>query len=796
MNETVTMILLWLLGVELPPAGEGVQWQLAGAWRWSRPLATLFCLGAAGSAAYVLWIYFRERSSAGRGMRLLLTGVRLSLILLVALVMLFELRLHFSRTSLPNLAMLIDETASMGIVDESDDQAMAERLQRQVASAGLSSSSRLNIAKSFLLADDQQFLKRLSRRYTLRTYSIAAEQQRMSSGLEAYAEELHRLQPTGGSSQHGVGVRGVLDDLRGAQPAALVYLTDGITTQGPSLSEVARYARRKAVPLYLVGIGSEKKVRGLDLADLVVDDIVFVDDYVDFEFNMTSYGLDGAVVKLVLKDKQTGEVLAEQEVAAGEDGVAQRERLSHRPAETGSVEYVIEVANLQEELKERRPQLSRRVEVRDDPIRVLMVQSSPSYEYRYLKNLLERDKTIELNVVLQDADLEYADQDRFARRVFPVDREDLFRYDVLILGNVDLGSFSRSTMETIAGFVTEKGGGLIFISGDQFNSADIRRSPLAQLIPVDLEETTVPRSDADLTEGFTVRPTLLGLSSPHMQLGDSRADTQSIWRNLPQLYWMVEAGRVRSGARILAEHPTRTGSDGQKMPLIVLHYVPPGKILWHAMDETHRWRLRVGDVVFARYWIQAIRYLSRAKLLGQRGVELSSDRNKYQSGVPVHVRVRFFDEKLAPSADDGVTMVLEGTDPAKRQVVLRRSPESPSVFTATVSSLPLGKFRGWLAAPNLTNPPHPVTFQVVTPPGEMARREMDAAEMKKAAQVSRGKFFDATTFDELIDQLPAGRPVKVASLPPIPLWNNWRVLLLYLFLLTGEWLLRRRAGML
>ncbi|MEE3219232.1 MAG: hypothetical protein VX257_03165, partial [Planctomycetota bacterium] len=104
MKETITKWLVWLFGIELPPTGEGVAWQLEGAWQYSRPITLLIILFAAAAAAYVIYFYFRERSSAGRFVRLFLSGLRMSLILLVLLVMLFELRLRFSRTSLPYLA--------------------------------------------------------------------------------------------------------------------------------------------------------------------------------------------------------------------------------------------------------------------------------------------------------------------------------------------------------------------------------------------------------------------------------------------------------------------------------------------------------------------------------------------------------------------------------------------------------------------------------------------------------------------------------------------------------------------
>ncbi|HUS39145.1 MAG TPA: hypothetical protein VMX74_06825, partial [Pirellulales bacterium] len=184
MKDQITLLLLWLLGVEVPSTGEGVQWQLVGAWRWSRPVALLIILVAVLAAAYVLWFYLRERSAAGRGLRLLLTGLRLSLIMLVLLVMIFELRLNFSRTSLPYLAIAVDESASMAIVDEWDDKELGSQLSQQTAAVGLSTTSRINLVKSFLLANDGQELRELARRYTLRTYTIAGSERKQSSDLD------------------------------------------------------------------------------------------------------------------------------------------------------------------------------------------------------------------------------------------------------------------------------------------------------------------------------------------------------------------------------------------------------------------------------------------------------------------------------------------------------------------------------------------------------------------------------------------------------------------------------------
>ena len=52
--------------------------------------------------------------------------------------------------------------------------------------------------------------------------------------------------------------------------------------------------------------------------------------------------------------------------------------------------------------------------------------------------------------------------------------------------------------------------------------------------------------------------------------------------------------------------------------------------MFSAVDDTWRWRFRVGDNgPFGRFWIQTIRFLARSKMLGQKQAEVNTDRKKY-----------------------------------------------------------------------------------------------------------------------------------------------------------------------
>jgi hypothetical protein len=299
----------------------------------------------------------------------------------------------------------------------------------------------------------------------------------------------------------------------------------------------------------------------------------------------------------------------------------------------------------------------------------------------------------------------------------------------------------------------------------------------------------------DIARGFLVRPTPPGLQAGPMQLGDAPAQTEKIWSSLSPLYWLAMVGRLKPAAQVWAEHPTHLTGDGRHLPVIVSEFFGAGKVLFHAVDSTWRWRVGVGDIYFARYWVQAIRYLARGKLNPRRGVEITTDRREYRQGETVTARARFMDPRLAPPADEAA-LIIESPGQPRQRLSLHRSASVGGMFEGALAGLAPGSYELTLSEPPLPGHPPTARFSVVAPPGEFARLAMDRAALTAAAETANGKFYTIQDADRLADQLPRGRRVPIESLPSIEIWNRWWLLAPFLGLVIAEWILRRRKGML
>ena len=802
MNDAWRQVERWLVGENLSADPGGLETSIQPTWTLAPGLVALVLLA---TAAMMLLVYWNESATAARGWKVLLAGLRTLLVGLI-LLMLFGWTVQRHRTDLPDVVIVLDDSASMSLADTYDDASLLTEIKRRLAAAKLPEQTRLNLAKTLLLENEANLLAELGRRANLRFYLAGGSARAIGGEPEQVRSALLQAAADQPASRLGNCLRDVLEAQRGRPTAAVIFLTDGVTTDGKSLLEAAQYARRKTVPLFFVGLGSDRPARDLRLADLLADEAAFVGDLLHFDVNLVGEGLSGQAA-VQLKRSGESEVLAEEKVTLDRAGAAQSIRLAHRAEKPGEFEYVVEVVPHAGEANTDNNRLTRKVTVREETIRVLLVQAYPNYEFRFLKQMLVRElnanqpaegKAQGVRTVLQEADLEYVETDKTAERVFPVSREELFQYDVLIFGDVNPSLLSPSIMNNIYEFATVRGGGVIFMAGPRYTPLAFRDTPLAPLLPMNLDTVRLPDPDATIAESFRPKLTALGLASPITQLADSPAANERLWQGeLAPLRWFASIQDLRPGVRVLAEHPTKRSDSGQPLPIITLQFVGAGKVVFHATDETHRWRFRVGDQYFARYWVQTIRYLCRSKLLaGNRSAELTTDREEYRRGDAVGLRVRFLDDRLAPAQDDGVMVVVARSGGERRNITLRRLASDRGIFEGTAGPLPDGQYRAWLAAPTLEGQPPARAFTVVAPPGELARTQMDAAEMREAAKISVGKYYTFSTAGGLLADLPRGRQVRIESLPPKPIWNAPLLAALFVALIAAEWLLRKRVGML
>ena len=805
-NGTINNVWDWLeqyLGLPETASGSETSWRV----RWDRPWSGALpdWLGWTIVAALVIAVVLsmlREMRSVSRKGRIVLIGLRLSA-LAIAVLFLCRPVLSVNRTVEPVLAVLVDTSESMNLRDEYSDSAANERLAARIRAAGLSEPTRLNLALATLLERDGRFFKTLLRSHNVRVYQFAETASLLPGGelsseedLPALLQNLRALEPAGDVTSPAAAVRQVLEEMKGRPPSALIVFSDGVATgqsavkQG-RLSLAIDAARRERTALWTVGVGSSRPARDLELADVRVPDTAYRLDPLTFACAVKSTGYPPGVAGLRLSLLQDQTTLLEEEVILPAEGQTARTTLTWQPDRSGDVEFLVELIGPEDDVDPLNNRAIRKVHIRETPLRVLLADRVPRYEYRYLKEFLERESSVELESVLIDGDPRAALQDRSGQKLggrFPVREDQIDSYDAIVLGDISPQELGPGVMQLLERFVSERGGALVSIAGSRFNPHTFRGTPLADLIPVALDDETVSLPQRWRIEGFRPRPTLAGLkgSPAFRDLGDRAAADISFWEQQGNWSRLFAFPTIKPGAVVWLETEP-PGNNRPPLPLVVEHRFGEGKVLFLATDELWRLRYLTGDRDYGRFWLQTLRYLTRARSDGI-DAELTSVRGVYERGEPVELRLR-----LASDQEDGPRprplIRIDGPQPV--EIEPQPDPDLRELFTLSLPELPEGDYRAELIRPEVGYAVD-TAFRVIAPLQETRNRALDEDELRAAAEQTGGRYTAVEAANDLAGRIPPGSILTLEALATLPLWNRWELLVLVLGLLTAEWLLRKR----
>jgi hypothetical protein len=429
---------------------------------------------------------------------------------------------------------------------------------------------------------------------------------------------------------------------------------------------------------------------------------------------------------------------------------------------------------------------------RPEKIRVLVIESLPRWEYRFLRNALSRDPGVELSCLLFHPELGPGGGKDYIQ-AFPEKLEDLAKYDVIFLGDVGIGKdqLTKEQCALIRGLVENQASGVIFMPGPQGNQLSLLETGLSDLIPVILDGD----KPAGLSESIAAPLTLTteGRGSLLTMLGNNEQENPEIWRRLPGFYWHAPVIKAKGGSEVLAVHGNRRGKFGP-VPLLVTKPAGNGKALFMGIDSAWRWRRGVEDLYHYRFWGQVARWMSyqRNMASGQR-VRLFFTPERPEPGSTVTLNANAFDANGAPLEKGGVSIDLTAPDGRNQRIELQKNESAWGAFSGRFKVDLPGAWKIRASASGAEDKPLETTLLAqgvdIEKTGQPARPEV----LEEMARVSKGRVIQPAQLAELVKEinaLPEPRPLESR----IPLWSHWGTLTALIILLGTFWAGRKLNG--
>jgi len=696
----------------------------------------------------------------------------------------------------PNVIVLVDNSESMS---RQDPRLPAKRAAIEGAAAGIAPEAAGGLTRLDRINDalnHSGVLSSLAAKYNVHLYSFASKPHAIPLNAELLKKKTFHASVVpdtvgGDSTQIGAALRAPLEELAGQPVAGALILSDGGNNMGEDPVLTAETARQTGIRVSTSGVGDPTGTKDVALLSVLADDVVRVNNTVSVFASISQRGYAGKSVEVTLL--RNGQPMDRQSVHLAADDQKQEIHFTYVPTVAGRFFYTVSVAGQPGEITLANNKRAYVQSVISKKLKVLYVEGEPRYEYRYLKNAILRDTSLDFGcLLLSGDDIASGGEGNIEVKGFPTTEKELFEYDIVVLGDVPRTYFTEPQLLALRRFVEDRGASLLVIAGEQHMPQEFAGTPLEACLPVMVSSSPDP---IITEEPFRWQLTSEGKRSPIMQLEDSSSQNDHVWATLPGMFWASGVPRVKPGATVLAVHPTRRNADGP-YPLVATQPFGAGKCFIELVDSTWRWRWRVGDRYFYRYWGQVFRTLTPRELPGNsRFVQLNSDRNNYRIGEKVALNARLLDAYYHPIKADSATATIKTESGQEQHVTLQSTPGSPGLYTAQIQPDKVGRYEISLVSPANPQAKADTAFVVESLALEKQKPELDEAALKKIAAAGGGKYYDPDRLGEWAKSLPDNTLV-IRNEQEIELWGNWRLLALFLAPLGIEWLVRKRKGLL
>jgi hypothetical protein len=279
-------------------------------------------------------------------------------------------------------------------------------------------------------------------------------------------------------------------------PAGAVLFTDGRADD----RSVGRYlpSLPKDTPILVVGVGSKTPRPDAAVKSIAAPAGAWIDTTYPVAVTITGAN--------VANDTLTVELLHDGQITESRDVARDQWRLSGEatveftvPAQSlGTHVITARVTPCRGEINTANNARSTTVEVtQEQGLRVLLYSQYANVDIGKIRQALAWDKRIDLDLrldVIRDPVLADAAPAGVGYTKWPETKQELYEYDVLVLGPCELDRLTSSQRDALYGFVTERGGGLLLLPGPDVASLAAGRGELADaLLPVILDARDLRR---------------------------------------------------------------------------------------------------------------------------------------------------------------------------------------------------------------------------------------------------------------------------------------------------------------
>ena len=676
--------------------------------------------------------------------------------------------------------------------------------EKSLGFVGLDSSSSMNLrdmpknetrweAARQLIQSNRESLQRLTDQFELHRYLFDGSAHEIAElpGEERAtpSSKVPPMLPIGTSTDIVALLEKVTLEGSGNAGGGLLLFSDGRQNIPKDALVAALNLGRAGIPIFAVGLGQEatpNDFKDIRIRDLIVPERAFIGAHMTLQLEIES--TLPAPKRVPLSVEINGKKIYEKmvEMPAGANVPCPVIEIPYVPDALGIHRVIANLGVLPGEADVNNNVRSAFFRVYKTKLGIWYVEGSIRKEFGAIRSAIETAPNVSFKALNA-----FMTQTGTHDELLPMKGEERDQLRLVIIGDLPAERFDLGQLKELAKFV-EEGGAVLMIGGvSNFGAGGWQFSPLAPVFPVEM-------SDRDGMQDGSLRIQIPEEEATHpvLMLADTRERSLEAWKLLPPLPGINRISRVHPAAHVLL----RAGSG----ELLAVQEYGRGRSAVFMADMTWQWILKANQgESHKRFWRNLVTWLTRSDYRDtDKAVFADSERLQYQVGEDVLLRafVNETEKSAAKIKDAGISFSLTRIEGSTETQVLKEDVgrgigEHLKHFAVGIP----GTYR-FKASANAADgsviDSDSLDLQVTGLDVENDNPRANLKLLRRIASISGGTYFDpekaADAFQALLRRQAAySKDVTDVS----ELWNDPWMLMAFVTLLSIEWMLRKKWGL-
>jgi len=554
--------------------------------------------------------------------------------------------------------------------------------------------------------------------------------------------------------------------------SSVTLVTDGVFNTGdnPYYDAV-----KSNMPVFCIGVGDTTQKKDVSLKKVIFNEINYAETPTTIAATVQNTGFAGEEATVSFFEDDS--FISSQKIKLSNAGI-RNVNFNYTPASGGEKKLTVIISDMNGEFTTANNKKIFYINVLSNKIKVLLLASSPSSDLSFIKNCLREDKNLSVNSITQIAAGKFLEN---------IDNRQMDSADVLFL----IGFPSKDTPEDLWKSVQD----LI----------KIKKVPYFLIVSSNTSLSRIANLQSELS--FTlgqllsgdkqVQPEITPGNFNHPILQHSTARASESWSQLPPVLQMNTLFLPKPESKVLAN--IKISNKPVASPLLLIRNFSGRRSVTLLAQDIWRWKLQTAlknSDLFDSFIINSLRWLNTADEM-QR-IKIRTSKRNYSLGERTEFTAQVLDESLNPVPDAEIKVRIKAE---KNSYETELQSLGAGIYDGTISinetddfifeaeifhdGILLGRDKG--------------SFNIGEIDIEMLEPLMNYNLLRLIADETGGEMYfpeDYRSLLEKLDEITRSSHKEKIITSELRLWSDEWLLIIAVVLLSLEWFLRKRIGLL